>query len=71
VLITIPTGGTDIHIMERPNGGYTIKQGHSYLLVTLSEAVQLAASLRALTPDSEAVSPAKARLVRYASGEPA
>jgi hypothetical protein len=48
MLTTIRTGGCDIHIADRPNGGYTITQGRSYVLVTPAEAAELATALQTL-----------------------
>jgi hypothetical protein len=38
---TINTSGADIHILDRPGGGYVIRQGRSHLLLTAREAVDL------------------------------
>ncbi|MGB7360026.1 MAG: hypothetical protein WA944_19445 [Mycobacterium sp.] len=62
---TIETNGVDIHIQERPGGGYVINQGRSHLLLTDTEAAELTDALGELLRHPKACSPAKARLVRY------
>lgn len=69
---TITTRGADIHVMERPNGGWTIQQGRSHVLVTTDDARQLSHILQLLlspTNGGQAVGPAsrKPPIVRYRS----
>lgn len=64
-LITrIETNGTDVIIAGRRNGGIAIEQGTSHILLTPSEAAELA---RALTDvlQPRIASPAKARILQY------
>jgi hypothetical protein len=65
---TIETNGADIHVVERPRGGYAIQQGHSHLLVTEGEAATLAQVLDEMVRTPRVVTPAKARfgeIVRF------
>ena len=38
---TMKTNGADIHVLDRPGGGWVIRQGRSHLLLTAREAVDL------------------------------
>lgn len=40
-MISIPTDGADIHILNRPCGGWKIFQGGAYILITPDEARKL------------------------------
>lgn len=64
MITKIKTSGTDVIIAGRRNGGYVIEQGTSHILLTPSEAAELA---RALTDvlQPRIASPAKARIVQY------
>lgn len=63
VMVTITTGGTDLHITERAHGGWTIRQGRSHLLLTSPEAGALANALSDLL--TQASRPGQARMLRY------
>jgi hypothetical protein len=68
--LRISTGGTDIHVIERPNGGWVIQQGRSHVLVTPDEARQLSSILNNLATaphGGQAVGPVKAKppIIRY------
>lgn len=45
---TIRTGGSDIHLIPRPNGGWTVQQGKSRIYITKSEACQLVEAFKDL-----------------------
>lgn len=69
---TIYTTGADIHVMERPNGAWTIQQGRSHVLITAEDARRLAQVLEqvALANDGgETVGPIvqKPPIMRYRS----
>jgi len=38
---SIKTNGADIHVLDRPGGGYVIRQGRSHVLLTVREAMDL------------------------------
>ncbi|SLG22646.1 Uncharacterised protein [Mycobacteroides abscessus subsp. abscessus] len=59
-VITIPSSGADLHILERSQGGWTIQQGGRHILVTRDEAKQLSDILADLTSRNyETVTPAQ------------
>lgn len=65
---TITTRGADIHIVERPGGGYAVHQGRCHLLLTDGEAATLSEILTELANTPRISTPAKARfgeIVRY------
>jgi hypothetical protein len=61
----IETQGTDVVIAGRRNGGYTIEQGTSHILLMPNEAAELAAALTELTWPREVATPSHPRLMRY------
>lgn len=64
MITKIQTSGADVIIAGRRNGGLSVEQGSSHILLTPSEAAELARALTdVLQPRS--ASPAKARILRY------
>lgn len=70
---TIPTGGSDIHLIPRPNGGWTVQQGKSRVYVTNGEARLLVQAFKNLlaprAPGGEEIGPitCKPPIIRYRS----
>ncbi|ASW84799.1 hypothetical protein [Mycobacterium intracellulare] len=58
------SGGADVIIAGRRNGGLCIEQGTSHILLTPAEAAELACALTDVLQPRIA-SPAKARIMRY------
>ncbi|WP_134797035.1 hypothetical protein [Mycobacterium avium] len=64
MITKISTSGTDVIIAGRRNGGYVIEQGTSHILLTATEAADLADALtNILQPRTS--TPAKARIMCY------
>lgn len=69
-MYTVSTTGADIHVLERPNGAWTIQQGRSHVLVTREDARQLSNILHQLSgawDGGEPIGPVvqKPPIVRY------
>lgn len=64
MITRIQTKGSDVIIAGRRNGGYSIEQGSSHILLTPIEAAELARALNDVLQPRIA-SPAKARILQY------
>lgn len=64
MITRIETSGTDVIIAGRRNGGYSIEQGTSHILLTAKEAVELADALTDIL-QPRISTPAKARIMQY------